>query len=213
MTLGPQLDFSYRSQFGGTSPGEPFRIPPGLSTAATDPQTPPNEWIIVLAPDATNTDLANAVLSALPSADITSSPTPGRGRLVSTYRALVNLAMGTAIILSLASTIAALVDRTFENRRTANQMLSRGVAPRSLRTTEAAWLTAPTLLGLAVALAASGLAAISLLRVGTENISISFPWTELTVVCIVGAISFLAATTAVALATPTKPTGRIESDA
>ncbi len=209
-TLGPPLDFSYRSQYGGTSAGATFRVPPHLLTAATDP---PTEWTIVLAHDATNTDLANTVLSALPAADITSSPTPDRGRLVSTYRALVNLAMGTAIILSLTSTIAALVDRTLENRRTANQMLSLGVAPRSLRTTEVAWLTAPTLLGLTIALTASGLAAIGVLRVGTENISISFPWTELIIVCIIGAVSFLAATASVALATPTKPTGRIESDA
>ena len=209
-TLGPPLDFSYRSQYGGTSAGATFRVPPHLLTAATDP---PTEWTIVLAHDATNTDLTNTVLSALPAADITSSPTPDRGRLVSTYRALVNLAMGTAIILSLTSTIAALVDRTLENRRTANQMLSLGVAPRSLRTTEVAWLTAPTLLGLTIALTASGLAAIGVLRVGTENISISFPWTELIIVCIIGAVSFLAATASVALATPTKPTGRIESDA
>ena len=209
-TLGPPLDFSYRSQYGGTSAGATFRVPPHLLTAATDP---PTEWTIVLAHDATNTDLANTVLSALPAADITSSPTPDRGRLVSTYRALVNLAMGTAIILSLTSTIAALVDRTLENRRTANQMLSLGVAPRSLRTTEVAWLTAPTLLGLTVAVAGSGLAAIGFLRVGTENISISFPWTELIIVSVIGAISFLAATASVALATPTNPTGRIESDA
>ena len=212
-TLGPPLDFSYRSQYGGTDAGATFRVPPRLLTAATDPPTPPTEWTIVLAHDATNTDLANTVLSVLPAADITSSPTPDRGRLVSTYRALVNLAMGTAIILSLTSTIAALVDRTLENRRTANQMLSLGVAPRSLRTTEVAWLTAPTLLGLTIALAGSGLAAIGVLRVGTENIPLSFPWTELIIVCIIGAISFLAATASVALATPTKLTGRIESDA
>ena len=212
-TLGPQLDFSYRSQYGGTRAGAAFRVPPRLLTAATDPPTPPTEWTIVLAHDATNTDLANTVLSALPAADITSSPTPDRGRLVSTYRALINLAMATAIILSLTSTIAALVDRTLENRRTANQMLSLGVAPRSLRTTEVAWLTAPTLLGLTVAVAGSGLAAIGVLRVGTENIPLSFPWTELIIVCIIGAISFLAATASVALATPTKLTGRIESDA
>ena len=213
LTLGPPLDFSYRSQYGGTDAGTTFRVPPRLLTATTDPPTPPTEWTIVLAHDATNTDLANTVLSVLPAADITSSPTPDRGRLVSTYRALVNLAMGTAIILSLTSTIAALVDRTLENRRTANQMLSLGVAPHSLRTTEVAWLTAPTLLGLTVALAGSALAAIGVLRVGTENISISFPWTELIIVCVIGAISFLAATASVALATPTKLTGRIESDA
>ena len=213
ITLGPPLDFSYRSQYGGTRAGAAFRVPPRLLTAATDPPTPPTEWTIVLAHDATNTDLANTVLSALPAADITSSPTPDRGRLVSTYRALVNLAMGTAIILSLTSTIAALVDRTLENRRTANQMLSLGVAPRSLRTTEVAWLTAPTLLGLTIAVAGSGLAAIGFLRVGTENISISFPWTELIIVSVIGAISFLAATASVALATPTKLTSRIESDA
>ena len=212
-TLGPQLDFSYRDQYGGTSAGAAFRVPPRLLTAITDPPSPPTEWTIALAHDATNTDLANTVLSALPAAGIDSSPTPDRGRLVSTYRALVNLAMGTAIILSLTSTIAALVDRTLENRRTATQMLSLGVAPRTLRNTEIAWLTAPTLLGLTIALTASGLAAIGILRVGTENISISFPWTELTIVSIIGTLSFLAATASVALATPTKPTGRIESDA
>ena len=134
-TLGPQLDFSYRNQYGGTSAGTTFRVPPRLLTAATDPPTPPTpptEWTIVLAHDATNTDLANTVLSALPAAGISSGPTPDRGRLVSTYRALINLAMGTAIILSLTSTIAALVDRTLENRRTANQMLSLVVTTRDV---------------------------------------------------------------------------------
>ncbi len=213
ITLGPHLDFSYRDQFGGTGIVAAFRVPPSLLTAITDPPNPPTEWTIALAHDATNTDLANTVLSALPAAGIFSGPTPDRGRLVGTYRALVNLAMGTAIILSLTSTIAALVDRTLENRRTATQMLSLGIAPQTLRTTEIAWLTAPTLLGLTIALTASGLAAIGILRVGTENITISFPRSELIIVSIIGTLSFLATTASVALATPTKPTGRIESDA
>ncbi len=203
LTTSEPLEFLYTDQIGATTSGARYRIGPNLA-----PTDAPRDWLIEL--DSDHQSFADTVIGLSPGAELDGIPSLDRGRLASTYRALVVAATLVALTLSLGATITAIVDRSLERRRTANQLLALGIPPRTLRATEALWITAPLAAGLLLTLVVTLIAGYGYLRVGYDRIS--FPAKEVGVVLALGVVGATATAGAAALATPTRLTKRIESD-
>ncbi|MEM9563550.1 MAG: FtsX-like permease family protein [Actinomycetota bacterium] len=204
LETGAPVEFLYTDQVGATTAGARYRIGPGLVPSPDAPR----DWLIEL--DTDHQSFADTIIGLSPGAELDGVPSLDRGRLASTYRALVMAATMVALTLSLGATITALVDRSLERRRTANQLLALGIPPRTLRATEALWIAAPLTVGLLLTLVVSLIAGYAYLRVGYDQIS--FPAKEVGFVLALGAVAATATAGAAALATPTRLTRRIESD-
>jgi len=205
---GSAMPIEFRYQDGGTAAPAMFRLPPShpLATSATA-----TRWIVSLVPGASNVTATNEILGLHPAAQINGIPSPDRGRLVSTYRTLVNVSMAGALVLVLVSVVGAVVDRGQENKRLSKQLTALGVGSRDLRMLEAIWLAAPTFAGVLLAASAAAIAAVGYARI--DDAPVSFPARELALVLGIGAAGFLAAATAAAIGAPTDLDDRIESDA
>lgn len=187
------------------SPEAGYRIHPDLVPQAIDA---PRSWYVNL--DMARESFVNAIVGLSPTADIRRDTAHDRGRQASTYSALIMAGTIIALLLSLGATLTALTDRCSERRRTSNQLLALGLAPSTLRKTEAIWIATPLTSGLILAVLLAMLSGFAGLRLTGEWLAV--PVQEIATVVIVGAICAMTTVFTVILATPTRLSHRIESD-
>ena len=203
VAIGGTVSFETK---GSSSPEADYRIHADIVPQAIDA---PSSWYVNL--DIDRESFVNSIVGISPTADIRSGTnTHERGRRISTYSVLINAGTIIALILSLGATLTALTDRCLERRRTSNQLLALGLAPATLRKTEAIWISTPLTSGLILALLLAMLSGFAGLRLTGEWLAV--PTREIATVVIIGAVCATATALTAILATPTHLSHHIQSD-
>ena len=203
IALADRFDFETN---GSSRPDAHYRIHPDLLPRTIDV---PHSWYIELNQD--KESFVNTIVGMSPTADIRETAIHDRGRQASTYGALINTATIVALLLSLGATLTVLTDRCLERRRTSNQLLALGLAPTTLRKTEAIWVATPLASGLTIAVLLALFSGFSGLRLTGEWLAV--PTQEIATVVIIGATCAAATALTAILATPTRLSHHIQSDA
>ena len=183
-----------------------YRIHPDLLPQTIDV---PRSWYVELNKD--KESFVNTIIGMSPTTEIRETAIHDRGRQASTYGALINTATIVALLLSLGATLTALTDRCLERHRTSNQLLALGLAPTTLRKAETIWTTTPLASGLTFAMLLALFSGFTGLRLTGEWIA--FPTQELATVIIIGVTCAVATALTAILATPTRLSHHIQSDA
>ena len=203
IALADRFDFETN---GSSRPEAHYRIHPDLVPRTIDV---PHSWYIELNKD--KESFVNTIVGMSPTANIRETAIHDRGRQASTYGALINAATIVALLLSLGATLTVLTDRCLERRRTSNQLLALGLAPTTLRKTEAIWITTPLASGLTIAVLLALFSGFAGLRLTGEWLAV--PTQEIATVVIIGATCAAATALTAILATPTRLSHHIQSDA
>ncbi|WP_395155411.1 FtsX-like permease family protein [Ilumatobacter sp.] len=197
-TLGQPLEATLQRADGSVSAVGDLRIGPELLS----PDSPlPREWYLTMPIDADTAAVADQIIAAAPAADVDTGDTYERGRLAATYRTLVTVATGFALIVGAFAVAVSLVDRTIERRRTASELLALGVPGRILRLTEALWVAAPLVVGLTMATIATTLAGTAYARFGDATLRL--PASDIALIIGLGLVGTAMAVVAAIVATPT----------
>lgn len=159
---GSPVSFSFDWPLGASGGAADIVVPPSASVE----RLPISRWILEVDRAADLDRLSSEILGLAPGAGITGLATPDRGRLVSTYKTLLLTGMAVGTLITFISTLAGVADRTLDRRRSANHLAAIGLPGRLLRAVEALTLTAPLVIGLFVAMAASALSVYAYLRLG-----------------------------------------------
>ena len=201
--LADPLDFRTN---GSSNPEAHYRIHTDLVPQTIDAA---HSWYVELNKD--KESFVNTIIGMSPTAEIRETTIHERGRQASTYSALINAATIIALLLSLGATLTALTDRCLERHRTSNQLLALGLAPTTLRKAEAIWITTPLASGLTIAMLLALFSGFTGLRLTGEWIA--FPTQEIATVIIIGVTCAVATALTAILATPTRQSHHIQSDA
>ncbi len=203
IALADPLDFQTN---GSSDPEADYRIHPDLVPQTIDAA---HSWHVELNKD--KESFVNTIIRMSPTAEIRETAIHDRGCQASTYSTLINAATIIALLLSLGATLTALTDRCLERHRTSNQLLALGLAPTTLRKAETIWITTPLASGLTIAILLALFSGFTGLRLTGEWIA--FPTQEITTVIIIGVTCAVATALTAILATPTRLSHHIQSDA
>lgn len=194
---GPNIEFTLTSESGATYlPGD-LKVPPDHPLAS---QADIRDWTVVLETRAAYDHLVASLREVAPAATVQALDQTERGRLIGTYRSLVASSSLVALIMCLAATVVALLDRSRERRTSSGQLLAIGTPAGVLRRIEAIWVGVPALLGVALTAAIGTLIAIAYMRFGEADLA--FP-TSLFIGSLAAALTAaVVVTIAAALAVP-----------
>ncbi len=169
------------------------------------------EHDIVLSADADVEALGAALVAIAPGIELFGIDNPERGRVVSTYTSLITAATVIAILLAMASTLAAVADRSLERRRHAAHLTALGLPPRALRNAETLTLVAPLTIGIAAAGLAATFSALTYLQLSDSPIDL--PVSSAATIFGTGALAAaLTAATTYTTTTVTLPTSALRTE-